>query len=99
MLNSELYENIDKYDSDELSGRVTRGCFTEEAHIIACKILQNRGVTVPEIVSDLHQEDGGDKNIIQLIKSFAEKHPYWFGVICIFVSKVIHSIYNYYKLQ
>ena len=66
--NTELRQNIEKLSDNEISTRISRGYYSDQAISIASNVLRERGVPVPAVNPD-YKEDK---------VPFYKAHPIWF---------------------
>jgi hypothetical protein len=65
---TELRQNIERLSDEEISDRIRKSYYSDEAIIIATEVLRERGVPVPEANSD----------VWEVKPPFYKAHPIWF---------------------
>ena len=68
MTQSNLYDNLNKLNSDELVERYKSGYYTDEAKDVVVSIFNERNISIPLV----------DENYSSVKIPFYKSHPIWF---------------------
>lgn len=71
MINEKMYQELSLLESDELCERIASGGLSDEGYQIHCKILNERGVTIPIQNTIEHKSE----SLFSSIKNFTKERP------------------------
>ena len=94
-MNEELYDNISGLTDQEICERIICRELTQEAFLIACKILKERKVEIPITGNYAPSNNFKEEKFSDSIKFF-KKHPHLsFWIITLILGLILRAIYRW----
>ena len=91
-MNEELHHNISGLTDQEICERIIRRELTQEAYLIACKILKERKVEIPIMGNYAPSSGFKEEKFSDSIKIF-KKHPHLtFWIIALILGLILREI-------
>ena len=88
MRNNDLYDSLNKLNSDEIGEKIKMGYYAEDARATAISILNERNIPIP-----VFEENFSSPKI-----PFRKSHPIWFWTFfsagVTILTRLIHKIVN-----